>query len=161
MSTVDTMDDDDDGVSDLEAIARRTEPFASVPMPGESAAAVLENTSFRRVLHTDEDERIPEEARVQQVAMALRAGESIGWEAHGATTQLFLVVAGTATFYRGGAGVRTPRQQAKREQVTTGSFWEVPAGTWHDVEAVSDLRLLTVYVPPLHAYGTRNERRPT
>jgi len=120
-------------------------------------AAVRENTSFRRVLHTDESG--PEEARVQQVAMALRAGDSIGWEAHGATTQLFLVVAGSGTFYRGGAGVRTPRQQATKERVSAGSFWQVPAGTWHDVEAATELRLLTVYVPPLHAYGTRVDEK--
>lgn len=151
----------DSDTRELVATATWNEPFAAVPTPAEAENAVRQNNMFRRVLHTDR--HAVEGAHVQQVAMTLAPGQSLGWEQHPATTQLFLVVEGEGVLVTGNEGkpLRIPKQAGRRVGVVRGSFWQIAPATWHDVEATTQLKLLTIYVPPLHAPGHTDEQPPT
>jgi mannose-6-phosphate isomerase-like protein (cupin superfamily) len=148
----------------------RGEAFPTTPMPDELRTLVVGNNAFRRVLYTprarralDRDAGVP---RVQHVAMTLEPGTAIGWEMHASTVQIFVVLSGEALFYRGRPYDRNDTQRANSlyVRVRTGDSWVVEQGTWHDVEVPDDvrvpLRLLTYYVPPLHAEAHVDEVRP-
>jgi len=122
------------------------EPFTESPLPDELARAVADNRAYRRVLRTDP------QRRSQQVAMYLRAGQSIGWEQHADTTQYFAVVGGSGTLY----SARTQlKATADVQSIRAGSKWLIESRRWHDVEAGADgLQLLTMYFPAEHAAGT-------
>jgi len=145
------------------------------PLPEELHEAVLRNTAFRRVLHTDR--RVPG-AHTQLVAMCVR--DDTGTEAHARTAQYFLVKDGRGTLEL--ARRATARDVAERDRcvlqrasdddggggggdvlvrvthsvpVQPGSAWLVEPGTYHNVRAeprrgAPPLRLLTVYYPPHH-----------
>lgn len=152
----------DDDTRELVATATWNEPFQSVPLPADAANFVRGNNMFRRVLHTDRHN--VDGAQMQQVAMSIASGQSLGWEKHEHTTQLFLVVAGDGELIIGVEGNPLPQSPttAKRVGVVAGSFWQIAPNTYHDVVATSPtLKLLTVYVPPLHPVGHCDEQRPT
>jgi len=151
---------DAEGNRRLLAIVTRSEPFDEAPLPAALADAVIKNTAFRRALRTPRDGEW--ETRVQQVAMALEPGENIDWEVHEDVTQIFIVMSGSGTLLRGRPRDRLANDRAAAESVTIneGSVWVIEAGTWHDVVAVRALKLLTLYTPPEHHYGTLDVTKP-
>ena len=119
-------------------------------MPDQLDSAVRSNMAFRRVLFTG--------AHMQQVAMSIAPGESVGWEVHKHTSQYFAVVSGRGIYMRGrggGGGGATERTAVSEH---TAGKWVVEPGTWHNVRADDDsnlpLKLLTIYTPPHHPPGT-------
>ena len=98
----------------------------------------LQNTNFRKVLHTGEHSQI--------VAMCLPAGEDIGLETHAGIDQLLFIVQGQAE-----AVVGEGQQSLDENDVVV-----VPAGTQHNITNVGDgeLKLFTVYAPANHPDGT-------
>lgn len=95
------------------------------------------NTDFRRVLQTGQ--------YAQAVVMSLPPGVDIGLETHDHTDQLFLVIDG-----KGEATVGDETQS-----IGEGDFLFVSAGSAHNIRAGSgeDLKLLTIYAPPIHPDG--------
>lgn len=106
--------------------------------------ATLANRNFRTVLYTGE--------HTQLTVMRLRAGEEIGWEAHGHLDQFLRIEqgAGRLDVGRSGDGVD--------EQHEVGDDWAIiiPAGVWHNVVNTGDgdLHLYSLYSPPEHPPGT-------
>jgi len=111
-----------------------------MPGPHKVDAIVKGNEAFRRVFHTMD----PSPYAVQMVAMHLSPGENIGKEIHNDTTQYFAVTEGTGTFIR----------ESRPEHIQEGSKWVVEPGVEHDIQAITDLKLLTIYFPPHHPKGT-------
>jgi mannose-6-phosphate isomerase-like protein (cupin superfamily) len=142
----------------LLALVTRAEPGAKAPpLPDELERLARANDARVRVLRTPSIE--PESARVQQVAMRLAPGTDIGWEQHEQASQIFVVVAGTGVLRRGRSGdaLDTREADATEREVRAGATWLVEPRTWHNVEATSELRLVTYYTftePWTHAYGS-------
>ncbi|TAM75604.1 cupin domain-containing protein [bacterium] len=99
---------------------------------------VLENTDFRRVLHTTE--------RTQLVLMCVEPGGEIGEEIHTGTDQILAFVSGRGEAILGG----------QRRPIAAGDVVVVPEGTRHNfvANAGEALRLYTIYSPPHHRPGT-------
>lgn len=91
--------------------------------------ATLDNTAYRRVVHTDDYQQI--------VAMHLRPGEDTGAEVHDTTSQVLHVVDGEGTATLDGI----------EYDLNEGDMVVVPAGTEHTIAAGKDehLKLYTVY----------------
>lgn len=105
-------------------------------VPVDIVALATANEEFRKVVKTSE--------RTQIVLMRLPPGKNIGEEIHEKEDQLFLFVVGNGFVVLN--GVSSP--------VSYGKLAQVPAGTKHDVKATTDLRFVSIYSPPVHAYGT-------
>ncbi len=98
----------------------------------------LQNTYFRRVLHTSK--------HTQLVVMAIPAGEDIGVEVHQAVDQFIRVEAGEGKLI-----INTEEKPLK-----AGDAFIIPAGTQHNVlntSAEKPLKLYTLYSPPHHRDG--------
>ena len=98
----------------------------------------LQNTYFRRVLHTSK--------HTQLVVMAIPAGEDIGVEVHQAVDQFIRVEAGEGKLI-----INTEEKPLK-----DGDAFIIPAGTQHNVlntSAEKPLKLYTLYSPPHHRDG--------
>ncbi len=104
----------------------------------------LENTYFRRVLHTGKYSQL--------VVMSLKPGEEIGEEIHDNVDQFFRIEQGQAKFIL---------NKSEETLVSEDEVFIVPAGTWHNVVNVSDvdLKLYTIYSPPNHPDGTINQTK--
>jgi mannose-6-phosphate isomerase-like protein (cupin superfamily) len=98
----------------------------------------LENTNFRKVLHTGKNSQV--------VAMCIPPGTDIGEEVHPDTDQILVFVQGTCDAILNG----------ETKQATIDDLVFVPAGTTHNFinTGTEDLKLYTVYAPPEHADGT-------
>lgn len=107
-------------------------------------AATLSNDNFRTVLFTG--------GHTQLTVMRLRAGEEIGWEAHGHLDQFLRIEEGQARLELG------PDEQTVAERHDVADDWAmiIPAGVWHNVVNTGDgdLRLYSLYSPPEHPDGT-------
>ena len=105
---------------------------------GEIEKLTLENTDFRRVLHTGEYSQL--------VLMSLKAGEEIGAEVHEDTDQ----------FFRFEAGEGKVMIDQEEHMVKDGDAVVVPAGANHNVinTGKEDLKLYTIYSPAHHPKGT-------
>ncbi len=104
----------------------------------------LENTYFRRVLHTGKYSQL--------VVMSLKPGEEIGEEIHDNVDQFFRIEQGQAKFIL---------NKSEETIVSEDEVFIVPAGTWHNVVNVSDvdLKLYTIYSPPNHPDGTIHQTK--
>jgi len=102
-----------------------------------------ENRSFRRVVETGK--------YGQLVVMSVRKGEDIGEEVHSTTDQLFYVVDGKGEL----------RMDGKMYPLDEHFVMLVPAGTRHDIRntGTEDLKLFTMYAPPMHREGLVVETR--
>lgn len=111
---------------------------------GNIEQETVDNTNFRKVLHTGE--------HVQLVVMSIRPGEDIGLEVHPDNDQFIRVERGTATVSMG----PTKDQVTERQAVQADSAFIVPAGTWHNVvnQGDEDLKVYTIYGPAHHRDGT-------
>jgi mannose-6-phosphate isomerase-like protein (cupin superfamily) len=116
---------------------------------GDIEDATLGNSTFRTVLFTG--------GHTQLTVMALRAGEEIGWEAHGHLDQFIRIEEGTARVDLG------PDEDTVSEQHELRDDWAliIPAGTWHNVvnTGTGDLKLYSLYSPPEHPDGTIHETK--
>jgi len=91
-----------------------------------------ENANFRQVLFTGK--------YAQLVVMSLLAGEDIGVEVHDTVDQFFRIESGEGKVVMNG----------EETAFCPGSAIIVPAGTEHNVIAVSAVKLYTLYSPPNH-----------
>jgi mannose-6-phosphate isomerase-like protein (cupin superfamily) len=100
---------------------------------------VLDNSFYRKVLYTTQ--------QMQVVAMSIDPRRSIHPEVHNYITQMFTVIAGSATI----------SVNDVEHIVGEGDSVLVPAGAKHEVYNNSEIRTLklwTVYAPPQHEPGT-------
>lgn len=95
---------------------------------------VLRNNSFRKILKTTKE--------MQLVLMSLDKGQEIGMEKHEGVTQFIRIEKGEAIAVTG-------RNNIKKALVE-GDIIMIPAGTWHNIVAVSPVKLYTLYAPPAH-----------
>ncbi len=101
--------------------------------------ATLENTNFRKVLHTTEFQQL--------VVMSIPVGGEIGQEVHDENDQFIRIEAGQAEAMIDG------------RKITLGDddVIIIPKGAEHNVVNTSsseDLKLYTIYSPPHHKDGT-------
>lgn len=98
----------------------------------------IENRAFRKVETTAK--------HLQLVVMHLEAGQEIGAERHPDTDQFFRLEQGRAMFrYKYNA-----RDNWTDVALETNGAFMVPAGTWHNVIAVTPVSLYTIYSSPKH-----------
>lgn len=101
--------------------------------------ASLENTNFRKVLHTSEFQQL--------VVMSIPVGGEIGKEVHDENDQFIRIEAGQAEAMIDG------------RKITLGDddVIIIPKGAEHNVvntSSTEDLKLYTIYSPPHHKDGT-------
>ena len=107
---------------------------------GSIEKETLKNKYFRRVVYTGK--------HAQLVVMKLKAGEEIGNEAHENVDQFFRIEKGKLKFVL--------ENGTENHLAREGDAVIVPAGTWHNVINVSNVKakLYTIYSPPNHPDGT-------
>ncbi len=121
-----------------------SDPLNSIGWVADIEAETIENTDFRRVLHTG--------GHLQLTVMSLAPGEDIGWEMHDHLDQFLRIEQGQGVLRFGRA------ENSVDEEHDVADDWAiiVPAGTWHDVVNTGDvpLRLYSIYAPTEHPPGT-------
>ena len=95
----------------------------------------LKNSAFRKVLNTTKE--------MQLVLMSLKTGEEIGMEKHDGITQFIRIEKGDAIAITG-------RNGEKKTALVGGDAIMIPGGAWHNIVAVSPVKLYTLYAPPAH-----------
>lgn len=98
----------------------------------------IDNTDWRRVLYTTPDNQL--------VVMSLNPEQELGMEVHDNTAQFIRIEKGNGKAIIGG----------KSRTVTDGDSIIVPKGVAHNVINTSktdDLKIYTVYAPPVHQDG--------
>lgn len=103
----------------------------------------LKNDNFRRVLYTTKN--------CQLVIMSLKPKEEIGTETHKSADQFFRVEAGSGELVLN--GVRTA--------IRAGFAIIIPSGATHNIinTGNTQLKLYTIYVPPVHRDGVIHHTR--
>ena len=106
--------------------------------------ASIINSDFRTAIWTG--------THLQATLMSICVGEDIGAERHDDTDQLLIVESSTALLKIGNA----QNSLTFQSRVGPGSTIFIPAGTWHNVINTGSvpLKLLSVYAPPQHTFGT-------
>lgn len=94
--------------------------------------------------------------QLQVVTMYVLKSEGIDREAHAESTQFIRVEEGTG-YVRSWDKSGT---ELARKEFSAGSSIVVPKLVSHQIVATSDIRLYSVYAPPAHPPGTRNDRKP-
>jgi len=100
-------------------------------------AQVSFNRKFRKYAYTDE--------RFQMVAMHLKKGQTIDRELH-EVTQMFLVIDGQVVFVTRGL----QEEEDTATQISKGGMAVIPPDTIHEVIALENSNLLTIYAPREH-----------
>ena len=92
---------------------------------------------------------------MQLTSMRISSGESSGKERHEDTDQMRTVTAGRCRIMIG----RSEDRLSPLGELRPGDCAIIPAGYWHELISygLSPLRLISVYAPPHHPYGTRKE----
>lgn len=95
---------------------------------------------------------------MQAVRMNIPAGEDIGNEIHHDTDQLITVTDGRAEVLIG----RGENRLSSMGEMRGGDSVIIPAGYWHNIinRGTSPLHLISIYSPPHHPYGTRQDKKP-
>lgn len=103
---------------------------------------------FRDVVHTTKHAQI--------VFMELARGEKLPGEIHEKNDQIFIVTGGT-----GYAQLRTAgSSETQQVPLQFKTILMVDAGTWHEIDSVEGLTLVTIYAVPNHKDGTRQRTNP-
>ena len=92
----------------------------------------LNNKSFRKILYTT--------PQMQLVLMSLKKDKEIGMERHKGITQFIRIEKGEALAVVDG----------KNRTLKEGDAIVIQAGSWHNIIALSELKLYTLYSPPAH-----------
>jgi mannose-6-phosphate isomerase-like protein (cupin superfamily) len=92
----------------------------------------LENNRFRKILYTT--------PQMQLVVMSLKKSEEIGLEKHVGITQFIRVEKGKAVAIVNG----------KRKYLNSGDIVIIPSNTYHNIIALANVKLYTIYSPPAH-----------
>ena len=94
---------------------------------------------------------------MQIALMHIPADEDIGWEVHNGGDQLVLITDGTAEVFLGGK----ENAPAVKKTAGEGSGIMIPSGTLHNIRNTGrePLKLVSIYAPPEHPYGSVNESR--
>ncbi|WP_042475890.1 cupin domain-containing protein [Bacillus ndiopicus] len=111
--------------------------------------ATIRNNAFRRAIWTGK--------HLQTTLMNIRVGEDIGMERHPATDQFIYIEEG-----QGYVRLGDRRDYSEVERVVNpGDAIFVPAGKWHNVINIGQrpLKLFSIYAPPVHPFGTVEERK--
>lgn len=102
----------------------------------------LENVYYRRVIYTAK--------YMQVVLMSLAGNNQIGMEVHTLNDQFFRVESGT------GYAIINGNQYLLEPNVAL----VVPAQSYHNIIATTDLKMYTIYSPPHHPDGRLDITRP-
>lgn len=94
----------------------------------------LKNKSFRKILYTT--------SQMQLVLMSLNKGQEIGMEKHKGITQFIRIEKGEAIAVLG--------SDKKAKALIEGDVIMIPSNTWHNIIAISPVKLYTIYSPPAH-----------
>ncbi len=107
-------------------------------------SVTLENTDFRRVVHTG--------AHTQLTVMSIPPGGEVGWESHPHLDQFLRLEQGRARLDFG----RSEDGVDESQDVEDDWAFIVPAGVWHNVVNIGheDVKLYSLYSPPEHPAGT-------
>ena len=92
----------------------------------------VNNRSFRKILNTTPQQQL--------VVMSLYKGEEIGMEKHRDSTQFIRIEKGRALAIING----------KKRFLKKNDIIMIPADTYHNVIALDNLKLYTIYSPPVH-----------
>lgn len=92
----------------------------------------LNNNSFRKILYTT--------PQMQLVVMSLKRNEDIGMEKHNRITQFIRIEKGEVLAIIKG----------KKKYLNEGDAIIIPANTYHNIIALSNTKLYTIYSPPAH-----------
>lgn len=79
---------------------------------------------------------------MQLVLMSLRKDQEIGMEKHEGITQFIRIEKGEAIAVVG--------SNKERKALVEGDAIMIPSNTWHNIIAVSPVKLYTLYAPPAH-----------
>jgi len=112
------------------------------PFVGNIETLTLENNNFRKVIHTTLNQQL--------VVMKLNAGEDIGMEIHTHIDQFIRIEKGSGYAILDGV----------RVELTDGSAVLIPAGTEHNVIAITEIKLYTIYSLPNHPYDRIDVTKP-
>lgn len=112
------------------------------PFVGNIETLTLENNNFRKVIHTTLNQQL--------VVMKLNAGEDIGMEIHPTTDQFIRIEQGIGYSILNGI----------RNELVSGSVVMIPAGTEHNIVAITEMKLYTIYSPPNHPYDRIDVTKP-
>jgi mannose-6-phosphate isomerase-like protein (cupin superfamily) len=107
----------------------------------------LANQAYRRVLFTTEQQQL--------VLMHLLKGQEIGNEKHKKATQFIRVEKGSIQVIQ--------NQGLENEKIYTlkaGDSVTIPSLTMHNVVALKDTKLYTIYAPKQHPEGLVQELKP-
>ena len=129
---------------DAESYTRYTADRGNDPYIFELGKIAKAEENFRNTLWTGE--------KMQIVSMAVPRGEEIPPELHNATDQLIIVFGGEGEVQVG----RSEGRLTPLGRLTQGSSVIIPAGMWHRIKNTSSspLKLISIYSPPHHPYGT-------
>ena len=94
----------------------------------------LKNNKFRKILYTTK--------QMQLVLMSLKKGEEIGMEKHEGITQFIRIEKGDAIAIIG--------SDKEKKALIDGDSITIPSNTWHNIIAVTPVKLYTIYAPPAH-----------
>jgi mannose-6-phosphate isomerase-like protein (cupin superfamily) len=112
-------------------------------LDGNIEKIAKQNRFFRRVMYTGRHSQL--------VLMSIPPGEEIGEEVHAGTDQIFVIVEGDGEAFLNG--------QAQRAHEDDVIF--VTAGTRHNIRNTDDedLKLFTIYAPPMYTDATVHKTR--
>ena len=136
---------------DAEKYTKHIRDMGNYPIIFSTKTADRGSTAFREALWTGE--------YMQLVSMNVPRGEDIGKELHEDTDQLITVTDGRADVLIG----RAEDRLSPLGELKSGDSVIIPAGYWHNVINTGSypLKLLSLYSPPHHPYGTKQNTKLT
>lgn len=111
-------------------------------MIGALDKITIMNKNYRHVLYTTTEQQL--------VVMSLNEGEEIGMEKHPHTTQFIKIEKGEADVIIKG----------KKFKVSKGDCVIVNKNIYHNIIAITPLKLYTIYSPPEHPKGLIEKIKP-
>ena len=130
------------------------------PMESKYSFAVFDiititkkNTAFRKTFITGEN--------IQIVVMNLKPKDETTLHSHSKSEQFVHIVEGTGVLVVGntgkmdhGTGKSTEGRMEQQYSLSSGSSALISTGTPHNIIAISELKLYTIYSPPNHGIAT-------
>jgi mannose-6-phosphate isomerase-like protein (cupin superfamily) len=94
----------------------------------------MQNTNFRTIVFTDKQQQI--------VVMSMPSGSQVGEHLHTKSAQF--------VYFEQGEGTVTIDK--KMVQINPGLALHIPSNTLHNITAKTQLKLFTIYSPPIYAW---------
>jgi quercetin dioxygenase-like cupin family protein len=115
----------------------------------------FENKAFRAVVSTTPQQQL--------VLMFLTKGIDIGNEKHDKATQFIFITKGKVLAVQDQDTKDHPVGGAPQVvyELKAGDSVTIPPGTWHNIIAVENTQLFTIYSPPIHRKDEYQLNKPT